>query len=166
MPNFFTRSRNEPPSRTLVRYSNLHQVYVVRANNVNTAESTAAVTYVNLTTVGPTVTTRVGASGSVVVSFSCQMHMAVQAGEDFQALMSFAVSGATTIAASDTNSTEARLGRSAGAPVMEIIWEGTMSRSLILSGLNPGLTTFQAKYRTGGIEPRIFSRRFLSVQPI
>ncbi|WP_427007206.1 hypothetical protein [Pseudarthrobacter sp. H2] len=120
------------------------------SSTVVATESTASTTYTDLTTVGPAVTATVGPAGSALVTITC--HSYNSAVND--TFMSFAVSGATTQAASDNN-----------AKVTSTTSGQQGSTTTLLTGLNPGTTTFTSKYRvaagTGG-----FLRRTISVVPL
>jgi hypothetical protein len=114
---------------------------------VTTAEATSSSSYTDLTTTGPAATITVGPSGIAVVSFNAQF------GTTTNMLMSVAVSGATTTAASDNWSIVSP--SIAGGPMF--------GRTYTFTGLNPGSTTFTAKYRTGG-SSGTFQRRTLSAE--
>jgi hypothetical protein len=120
------------------------------SSTVATTESTSSATYTDLTTVGPAVTATIGPSGSALVTVTC--HSYNSAIND--TFMSFAVSGATTQAASDNN-----------AKVTSTTSGQQGSTTNVITGLNPGSTTFTSKYKavagTGG-----FLRRTISVIPL
>ena len=99
-----------------------------QANTVSTFESTTSTTYTNLTTVGPSVTLVTGTAA--MISFGAGIN--TPSGQN--ANLSFAVSGATTLAASDTNSVAAG-GVTGGMFV-------TGSRTMVISGLTAGTNTF------------------------
>jgi hypothetical protein len=103
---------------------------------VATAETTTSTTYTDLATPGPAVTVTVPASGKVLVSVTSGMKNSNASNPTF---MSFAVSGATTQAATDTRALSL-LGNNFQQA----------SASFVLTGLTPGSTTFTAKYRTDG----------------
>lgn len=104
---------------------------------ITTQQSTSSTSYTDLTTSGPAVTITVPSSGSVRLSYSAE----VENDSVNRAYIGFAISGATTTAASDT--TAAVMRNSAGDPI-------TIGRSLIIEGLTPGSTTFTMKYRVAG----------------
>lgn len=105
-------------------------------NRVDTSESTTSNTYTNLTTVGPTVTVTTGTIA--LVWFSAAMSNATS---DSQSDCSVAVSGATTVAASDTWALT-----SDGITASNIVrYSGTHA----FTGLTAGSNTFQMKYRAG-----------------
>ena len=107
--------------------------------SVATIQNTTSTTYTDLATVGPSVTVDTGTEAIVIVSafIDCQA-----ANRD--TYMSFAVSGATTISASD----------SYAARCIGITVRATerVTRVNLLTGLTAGSNTFVAKYRsaTGG----------------
>jgi hypothetical protein len=104
---------------------------------VAATESTLSLVYTDLATGGPTVTVVVPASGRVLVTVTTAE--LGNAGST-ACFMSFAGSGANTIAADDSNAVI----QAGGA-------QQRASASSVLSGLNPGSTTLTAKYKvTGG----------------
>ena len=70
----------------------------------------------------------------------------------------FAVSGATTLAASDTNATFL------AQPTAQ--WGGTISRSIIITGLTAGTNTFALSYRSDSSGVSHFANKTLVVQGI
>jgi len=103
---------------------------------VATQEATTSTSYTDLTTSGPAVTVTTGTRALVIVT----ANILASAGE--RSLMSFAVSGATTISASDTTAAS-RNQTSAG--------NGTDRRSAAnYVTLTAGSNTFTAKYKTAG----------------
>lgn len=101
---------------------------------VPTSENTGSTTFTDLTTVGPTLSIVTGPSAIVWVS--CGMSNSTTNG----GAMSFAVTGASTIAATDTQSYGYQGAASAGG---RAAWVGTVP-------LTPGTNTFTAKYRVNG----------------
>jgi len=125
-----------------------------QTDSVATQESTSSTTYTDLTTVGPEVTVTVGSSGMVLLAMDCYMTGLDTAGvQDF---MGVALSGANTVAASDSAAVSYRVadGSGQGAGICRL-----------LTGLTPGATTFTAKYRVTGATCQ-FSNRNLSVIPL
>jgi len=101
---------------------------------VATAESSASTGYVNLATVGPTVTVTTGTKG--LISVGCLHDNATATARGW---MSHAISGASTAAASDTYAfvaTSDAANQTYGA-----------SHVMLWTTLTPGSSTFQAKYR-------------------
>lgn len=103
-------------------------------NTVATSETTTSTTYVDLTTVGPAVTATTGTRALVLVY--CQLFNSALGNQGF---MSIAVSGASTVAASDT---WAIVYESSAAN--DALAVGTMH---LFTGLTAGSNTFTAKYR-------------------
>jgi len=119
---------------------------------VATAQTTASTTYVNLTTVGPAVTHSVGvrslASWGAIMSNSTL---------GLGARMACDISGATTLAASDTNSAACESGNANDA--FQITW------TTIFDPLTPGSTTFTSKYRAIGGGTASFTTRIMTMIP-
>ena len=119
---------------------------------VSTAETTTSATYTDLTTTSDTVTVTIGASGMAIVMIYATIGLT-----GYQGFMSYAVSGATTSAASDTKSMNyqcavSNIGGSFGATFFE-------------TGLAAGSTTFKLKYRTTSSATGTFSNRRIAVIP-
>lgn len=108
----------------------------VQTARVDTSEVTPSTTYADLTTAGPAVTADIGSSGRALVFLRtwCWNDTA-----GAYALMSVAVAGATTRAASDADS----VGGKSGTAGEDMIG----GSSLLLTGLTPGSNTFTSKYR-------------------
>lgn len=106
---------------------------------VSTSQTTASTTFVDLTTVGPSVTMTTGTKALISIYAGIAIDTA-----NNQAEMGYAVSGATTIAASSTRCLQID-----GTPAGD---ELRMSAVFFESGLTSGTNTFTAKYRvaTGG----------------
>ena len=117
-------------------------------NTVSTAQATTSTTYVDLTTVGPTLTLTTGTS--VIISISCNMNDTTNTAE--LGFMSFAVSGATTLAALDANAISAGHLSISGE-------SGSFSRTFTLTGLTAGSNTFTAKYRSSNSNSITFKNR-------
>jgi hypothetical protein len=115
-----------------------------------TDESTGSATYVDLATIGPTVTMVTGSE--VLIDIGASMRRPGGAG--FNGHISIAVSGATTLAASDDN---ASMASSPGGS-----FEMCLSRTFRLTGLTPGTNTFTMKYRATSTFN--YQRRSLTVQ--
>lgn len=132
------------------------KVVAERAPNVGysgEAESTATTTYVDLATIGPVITVSTGTRALIMVGCEASNNTAGLASR-----MSFAVSGATTVAADDANSFLIESGN------INDEYQGTWV--FILTGLNSGSNVFTAKYRTsagGGVSS--FDHRLLAVIP-
>jgi hypothetical protein len=100
--------------------------------SVATSESTATTSFTDLTTAGPARTVTIGANGIALVIVSSHSFNTT-ASDTFHG---FAVSGATTIAANDTNS-----------KITSLTTGNTASGAFLVTGLTPGSTTFTSKYR-------------------
>jgi len=111
----------------------------IDGSTVNTFENTSSTSFADLATPGPSVTL---VTGSVAyVTISCVSLRGV-AGSGNTAFVSFAVSGATTIAPTDANgSFAASPGNGFGVPI---------NRRIKITGLTPGSNTFTMKYRVDG----------------
>lgn len=99
------------------------------------------------TDIGPSVTINVPTSGSVLVMVSCGIY-----GSKTPKLVSFAATAANNIEADDSHAA-----RNDGVDAV------VSSSCAILTGLNPGSTTFTLKYK--GLNARFFSRK-ISVIPL
>lgn len=117
---------------------------------VATSESTASATYVDLTTTTDTVTVTVGASGTVLVWLYANIY-----DNSGRGWVSVDVSGANTIAASDSNGGVAT---AIGTTTL-----GTVSVPVLFTGLSAGSTTFKMKYRAGQYTPSFFNRRIIVI---
>ena len=118
---------------------------------IDTSETTTSTSYVDLDTVGPTVTVTTGTRALLL--FSCQFQSDTTG---CTMLMSIDISGNTTIAAADT-----------GALQLDGILEDKTNRMSLcnfVDELTPGENTFTAKYRTSGPNGT-FSDRNLTVIP-
>lgn len=119
---------------------------------VNKSEETASTSYTDLATVGPTVTVETGPAAWVFFRAFLANNT-----DNAQSCMSFAVSGATTLAADDSYS---------------IILDGIDTGNAVMCGtaalveLTPGVNTFTSKYRAGGAGTMNANRRFLTVLPL
>lgn len=117
------------------------------------SESTASTSYVDLATVGPTVTETTGTRA--MVSISTRMYNNTN---NALCAMSYAVSGATTLAAADSS-------------MVAIDGVQTANRWHVgvcdfLSSLTAGDNTFTAKYRAGGAGTAYFGYRRIVLWPL
>lgn len=120
---------------------------------VATSEGTASATYADLPTLTDSVTVNINDSGLAQVYLSHAMSAATN--DPSSILMSVALSGANTMSASDKYAVGSS-NRDAGGP---------NGISFLMSGLNPGATTFKAKYRaTAGTMSS--SLRHIAVTPL
>lgn len=119
------------------------------------SQTRANAAYGDLATVGPSVTLATGTTA--LVSIKCYMQNSAAAGSG-AAGVAVAVSGATTLAASDGNGL---LYLSAGANFYAQ-WGATF----VIGGLTAGTNTFTLKYRSAGADTATFQDRFITVQSI
>lgn len=118
---------------------------------VNTDESTSSTSYTDLSTAGPSVTITTTGTTAIVWIGVGTVYNTVASNTGF---ISVAVSGASTVAASDANSAVVvALGTT--APL-------TGARVVFLTGLTPGSNTFTLKYRVDGSTFH-FDRRGIAV---
>jgi hypothetical protein len=117
---------------------------------VTTDETTTSVTYADLTTTSDTVTVTIGANGLALVALASGVFNSA-ANDTF---VSFAVSGATTTAATDTMCIRQATSSAMG-------WGATF----LVTGLNAGSTTFKMKYRVSAGTGHAFNRR-IAVVPL
>jgi hypothetical protein len=104
---------------------------------VATAETTTSATYTDLTTTSDTVTITVGPSGTCLVGVRAQVQNSTAGQASY---MSFSGSGANTIVPVDQNSVA-----NTGTNGIDL------SCTTLFTAINPGSTTFKAKYKvTGG----------------
>jgi hypothetical protein len=118
-------------------------------NTVATSESTSSGSYTDLTTSGPAVTITTGTKALVIVSAK------ISTVNDNESLMSYAVSGASTVAASDDNALAFQRASSSGTFSMRT------ARASIAT-LTAGSNTFTAKYRAAG-DTSTYSNRTIIV---
>lgn len=121
---------------------------------VATNETTTSTTFTDLATVGPAVTVTTGARALVIIS--SESFISAGGSQSSTCRTGVAVSGATSIAATDDTSVT-RAGNSSD--------RYQMSRVALFDTLTPGSNTFTLKYRvsTGTGE---FTRRNLAVLPL
>lgn len=120
-----------------------------RGDFTSTSQSRSSTSYGNLGTAGPDVSVDIGPTGRMIVVVGAR----VVPGETGEGLMSYAVSGATTVAASDDNAIAVEFN------------PGQMSFASVQTGLNEGSHTVQAKYRSEDGTSKSFSNRSLVVWP-
>lgn len=123
---------------------------------VSTSQATTSATYTDLTTTTDQVTVDVGSSGMALVSVSSKL-VGSLAGNS--AYASFAISGATTQAATDAYAiTYVPFTNGMGGNI-------PVSGSWVVTGLAAGSTTFKQKYRVGS-GTGTFADRRISVIPL
>jgi hypothetical protein len=149
-----------PTANTLIAYDSNAQVPIgslggnASTNAVTTQETTTSTTFTDLATTGPTVTITTKTAALVILCGWMENNTASQ-----WAVMGFAVSSATTIAAADTIAI--MVGNPAGVTSMRV---GNSSIFLV-TGLTPGSNVFTAKYRaTSGTAT--FLNRKITVIPL
>ena len=123
---------------------------------VATSESTTSTTYTDLATTTDSVTVTIGNSGVALVYTAASI--TYTSGTSVCPFVSFALSGANTVAASDGTS----------FILTNIVTTGfshPVSRLTIVSGLAAGPTTFKMKYRVSGGN-WAFANRRISVIPL
>lgn len=131
---------------------------VINSATVATTETTTSTTYTDLATVGPSVTLIVGPSGQALITISA---LSFRVAINNSAWISVDVSGASTVAASDTNSAEcSNLNYGSGSG---LALAACHSRTFLLTGLTPGSTTFRMKYRIDGGTAYSFFNRSIAV---
>lgn len=118
---------------------------------VATSETCSSTSYADLATTTDTVTVTIGASGMAQVFISSQS--AYVSGSANFPCTSFAISGATTLAASDSLSASLQNAGMQGVP-------------FLLTGLAAGSTTFKMKYRITAAGSWNFSARRIGVIPL
>lgn len=137
---------------TPARSDHAHGMFTCGTATVATSQSTSSTTFGDLATVGPTVTLTTGTSALVILTCAINSGTALEAG-----LMSFAVSGATTIAVNANNSLEVIMGTGG---------DGAQLSAAIPVTLTAGSNVFTAKYATGNGNSVSFTNRTLSVIPL
>lgn len=132
--------------------ANALAVRVPTGAGVSNTETTTSTSYTTLATIGPVVSS-VTTGTQAFVSIGARMSNDTANSESWA---SFAISGATTVAASDNF---ALLYRAAAINAPH-----RASACLIVTGLTPGSNTFTMQYRVGGATGT-FSNRQLAVIP-
>lgn len=121
---------------------------------VATVETSASQTYLDLTTVTDTVTVTIGVNGLALVALQCQLQNNTAASQTW---VSFAISGATAVAATDMYA------------LMAIAYTtnavNQLGGSFLVTGLASGSTTFKMKYRVSA-NTGTFSNRRIAVVPL
>jgi hypothetical protein len=117
-----------------------------------TSQGTATTTYIDLATVGPTITVTAGIKAIVIIGCAISNSTAGSGGRT-----SVDLTGANTQAAADTNSFLIESGNASDA------FKG--SWVTIFSPLTPGSTQFRLKYRCVGAATANFSDRLIAVVP-
>jgi len=118
-----------------------------RTAQILTQEATfVTANYVDLTTVGPSVTVNIGQTGRCKVTITAQMNFStVTSGFVVGAAMSFLASGPDTVEPNDDNALMARLWNPTGDGGAQGKFKS--SYQVLLEDLTPGEYTFTAKYK-------------------
>ena len=116
---------------------------------VATQETTTSTSYTDLTTTTDTVTVTIGASGMAMVLLYAAIGNTTAGAISY---VSYAVSGANTIAASDAQSLYFQIASGAGNA-------GASGTMFFLTGLATGSTTFKMKYRVSANTGNFANRR-------
>lgn len=125
------------------------------AATVATSESTTSTSYTDLTTTTDTVTVTIGASGIALVVINS---INANSNSSSASYASFAASGANTITAIDGNSAESVYPAS--------FTNFSATKTIFLTGLTAGSTTFKMKYKiAAGGGTATFSNRTIGVIP-
>lgn len=114
---------------------------------VATSQTTTSTTYADLATTGPSVTVTTGVQ-ALVMLYNANLHSTGTT----SALMSFDISGASTVASNDN--------MSIGMATTVGIREGA---TFLVTGLTPGSSTFICKYRVGSGTGTFVDRRITVV---
>lgn len=117
---------------------------------VATSQTTTSTSYTDLATVGPAVTLLTGTAALVIVTAEVDT-----TGAAVVPRMGFAISGASTVAATDTWGIKVDAGAAALIQT---------SFAVLVTGLTPGTNIFTAKYRVGS-GTGTFLNRGLTVWP-
>jgi hypothetical protein len=121
------------------------------------SETTSSTSYTNLATSGPAATAEISTSGRAIVFIAVTAGTSTASGEGWR--VGFAISGATTVAASDEYS-------------IGVIHQDVMNNQVRLSGaflvtgLSIGNNTFTMQYKVSGSTTGTYDDRKISVIPI
>lgn len=126
------------------------------SSHIATAQTTVSAVYVDLATVGPSVTINVPASGKIHLAWAC--HIANSNASNVSAI-SLNISGANVHVPTD-NSVYTMFYQAVNNSY------GHVSNSFILTGLNPGITTFKMMYRAQTATTGTFRHRIISIMPL
>jgi hypothetical protein len=121
---------------------------------VDTSQTTTSTSYTDLTTSGPAVTLTTGTSALVIVGARISI-----AALSSSCYMSYAVSGSSTVSATDGRSVNST------SPGGEHESGKQMSYASVITGLTAGSNTFTAKYRVSG-NTGTFSERQIIVMAL
>jgi hypothetical protein len=124
-------------------------IRAIGSDYISTAQSTSSSSYTDLATVGPTVSLVTGSTVIVMIAGRGTDDL----NDGANAFMSWAVSGATTVSASDTYSWYENQGLN----------DAFGTNIAIYTSLTPGFNTFTAKYKKSGGSSSTFDRRGMVV---
>lgn len=125
---------------------------LISSGSIEGTEATTSTSWTDLATPGPTVTATVGSSGRVLVVFSAEIIAPTNNGGG----VGCALAGANDAAAPAQ-------GQFLSIQTGAATFGGSLSRLSLLSGLNPGLTEFTAKYISPNGGSVSFGRRNITV---
>ena len=120
-------------------------------SEVLTLQTTTSTSYTDLTTSGPSVNIQTGAKALVTIDVTADSSTGTLG--QYLSIASVAVSGATTISASD----DYRVVNRAGSALVSV------SRTILFSSLTGGVNTFTLKYRVDGGTGRFMHRNITVV---
>lgn len=127
----------------------------IETAEIATSESRTSTSYGDLTTVGPSVTVIVPASGKVILILTAYSYNDTASKTAF---MGFSSTGANTIATTDSDALRNKA--SAGGQEMNMSFVKT------ITGLTPGSTVFTAKYKVNDAGTGVWANRKLTVIPV
>lgn len=136
----------------------------IAAAIINTQESTASTTYVDLATVGPSATVTIRPTGKALVIMSSQIGFVRVGAQDGGGAISFVASGANTLSTDPARSIN--MWSSVGGPPPSLARVDQFGAVFYLAGLNAGVTTFTMKYKGQTGATADFSDRVLVVWPL
>lgn len=136
--------------------------------DVASVQSTTSSSFTDLATVGPEVTINVGPSGRVLVICSADIQAEAPRGSTLNtgtALMGYTMSGANTSAALDGYATKTSIqyDNVSTSFITTLRVNAAMSRVTLRTDLNPGSTTFTAKYKRETAGTATFTNRNITV---
>ena len=134
-----------PPAIPVTQIVGFNQFTVKSATNINTAETTASVSYVDLATTGPSLTEL--PDGQYLVLFGCASSNTTDT-----SLMSISINGASVTSDTDPGSCESSGGLN------------TSVMSFFTTTLSAGSNSLVAKYRVTAGTGTFFYRRLLAIK--
>lgn len=124
---------------------------------VTTQETTTSTSYVDLSTTTDTVTVVIGANGLALVAISAGLLNNTTFGTTYA---SFAISGASTVAAGPTTG---EISAQEDGTYGNVVYQ--FGSTFLITGLTPGSTTFKMKYKVGSGTGGVSGRR-IAVVPL